>query len=93
MSDDKLDNLIKVVLVLFIVFLIFQIIKKLRGGSWDKDDIIVALIVISLGWTFSLQKQMSAHIGEQKGYEKGLKNGKNESPNRSKPRIIKTKQK
>jgi len=40
----------------------YQLIKKIFGGSWDAEDLIMGLLFINLGWTFALQKYTSSQI-------------------------------
>jgi len=67
----KLEDLIKISLLLFAVYIIYQIIRKILGGSWSIEQIILSLLVLNIGWTALLQRQLSAHIGKHKGYRLG----------------------
>ncbi len=72
----KIDTVLKTLLLLFAVYVIYQIIRKLAGGSWDSEQIIISLIILNIGWTALIQRQISSHVGEHKGYRIGLMNGK-----------------
>jgi len=54
----KLSEIIKILfyilLLLFAIFMIYQIIIKILGGSWETQDIIVALLVLMMGFLFNI---------------------------------------
>jgi len=58
------DILIFLILILGL-FVAYQIIKKILGGSWETEDIILALLVFNLSCVFtiilSLAKLSSDH--------------------------------
>ncbi|MEK6858262.1 MAG: hypothetical protein AABX39_06770 [Nanoarchaeota archaeon] len=60
-------------LILFSTYVLYQILRKLLGGSWSIEEIILALVVVNLGWTGYLQKEFSQHVGEQKLSDHRLK--------------------
>ena len=43
-----------ILLILFGIFIIYQIIRKIVGGSWATEDIIIALLIFNIGITFTL---------------------------------------
>ena len=61
-----MKNILKVVMIVFGLFLLYQIVHKLLGGSWSIEQLILATAVLNLGWTMSLQKDFSHHLGEHK---------------------------
>lgn len=67
----KLENLIKTALLLFAIYIIYQIFKTILGGSWTIEQIILSLLVLNIGWTALVQRQLSTHIGDHKGYRLG----------------------
>ena len=60
-------------LILFSTYVLYQILRKLLGGSWSIEEIILALVVVNLGWTGYFQKEFSQHVGEQKLSDHRLK--------------------
>jgi len=51
---DILQIIFVIIFILFGLFVSYQIIKKILGGSWDSEDIIVALVILNLGITFTI---------------------------------------
>lgn len=43
-----------ILLIIFAVFIIYQIIIKILGGSWELQDIVIALLVLIIGFLFNL---------------------------------------
>lgn len=43
-----------ILLTLFGIFLIYQVIKKILGGSWDAENIILALLIFNIGFSFTI---------------------------------------
>jgi hypothetical protein len=43
-----------ILLIIFGLFILYQIIKKITGGSWATEDIIVSLLILNIGITFTL---------------------------------------
>ncbi len=73
----KTKTLILSTLVLFAVYVLYQILRKLLGGSWSIEEIILALVVVNLGWTGYLQKDFSQHLGEHKLHDHRLESIEN----------------
>ena len=44
---------------MFGLFIAYQIIKKALGGSWDTEDIIIALLIFNLGCVFTIGLSMA----------------------------------
>lgn len=64
--DGKTVNYQKILywaLVLFSIYLAIEILRKVFGGSWGFEETMVALQVATIGFCFSLQKQISEHTG------------------------------
>lgn len=68
------NTFFKILLILFAVYIIYEIIKKLLGGSWSIEQLIVALMILNIGWTALIQRQIYSHLGEHKGYRIGKQN-------------------
>jgi ABC-type Fe3+-siderophore transport system permease subunit len=50
---EKTAQIMAIVLGLFGLFIAYQIIKYLLGGSWDKEDLLLSLVGINIGITFT----------------------------------------
>jgi len=72
---ELFSNILYWVLVAIIAIVIVQIIRKIAGGSWTTEAVIIALVLANLGYSFYIGNILSKHIGEHKGYERGLHNG------------------
>jgi multisubunit Na+/H+ antiporter MnhG subunit len=49
-----IENIFKIALSLFGVYLFFQIVRKMMGGSWSTEDIILGLLVFVVGSIFTI---------------------------------------
>ncbi len=62
---NYIENVVITILILLGLFIIYQIIKKVFGGSWTTDSIIISLLIFNLGCVFtiglSLAKLKSDH--------------------------------
>lgn len=50
----RLEKLLKILLTLFAVYLLIQILRKMVGGSWTTEDIILGLLIFNLGTAFTI---------------------------------------
>lgn len=55
------------ILFIFIIYLTYEIIKKILGGSLGFESLVVGLLLINIGFTFSLHSKLSGHLGWHKG--------------------------
>lgn len=44
----------EILIALFGLFLLIQIIRKILGGSWSTEDIIIGLLLFNLGSIFTI---------------------------------------
>jgi len=65
----KWNNLFYWLLVLFVLYLIIEIIRKIFGGSLGFEDLVIALLVANLGYSFYISSKLSNHLGWHKGKE------------------------
>ena len=70
----------RILLAIFVIYLIFEIIRKILGGSWGVQELIAALLVANLGYSFqinhrisSMDSKLSGHLGWHKGRESHIK--------------------
>ena len=60
-----IENVLITLLIIFGFFIVYQIIKRILGGSWTTEDIIISLLIFNLGCIFtiglSLARLTSAH--------------------------------
>jgi uncharacterized integral membrane protein len=74
---DKIEKVVKLLLTLFAAYLIFQIVRKLLGGSWTTEEIILSLLVFILGAVFTIgmmMVQLKSDHGHLKDQFKSLAN-------------------
>ena len=51
--NTKILKLIQISSIIFGIFLLIQILKKVFGGSWSTEDIIVALLLFNTSIIFT----------------------------------------
>jgi len=51
---DIFQIILTIILIIFSLFILYQIIKKIIGGSWSIEQVILALVIANIGVTFSL---------------------------------------
>jgi len=51
--NTKILKLIQISSIIFGIFLLIQILKKIFGGSWSTEDIIVALLLFNTSIIFT----------------------------------------
>ena len=54
LANEKLEKVVEILLVLFGLYLLIQILRKILGGTWSTEDIIIALLIFNLGCTFTI---------------------------------------
>ncbi|MEW6063540.1 MAG: hypothetical protein AB1571_04190 [Nanoarchaeota archaeon] len=54
-------------LTLFMIYLIIEIIRKIIGGSLGFEELVIALLVANLGYSFYINSKISGHIGWHRG--------------------------
>ncbi|MBT5021802.1 hypothetical protein HOK51_02415 [Candidatus Woesearchaeota archaeon] len=52
--NKKVVNFFIVFLILFGLLIVYQIIKKMLGGSWSVEELVISLLVLNLGSTFTV---------------------------------------
>ncbi|MFA5173666.1 MAG: hypothetical protein WC438_00630 [Candidatus Pacearchaeota archaeon] len=53
-SLDFIQIILILIMFIFGILIIYQLIKKILGGSWNSEDIIVALLIFNLGCLFTI---------------------------------------
>ena len=53
---------IDAVLIAMGLFIAYQIIKKIVGGSWETESLIISLLIFNLGLTWRLSMNFEKHI-------------------------------
>jgi len=51
---EAIQAVVIILLILFGIFAAYQIVRKLLGGSWDTEDIILALLIFNIGFSFTI---------------------------------------
>ena len=60
-------------LVILMIYIIIEILRKIFGGSLSAEEIIIALLVANLGYSFYIGSKISEHLGWHKGKVNGKK--------------------
>ena len=70
------STLVYYVFLVFLLYVIFELIRKLVGGSLGFEEIVIALLIANIGYSFYLKDsiskvdaKISGHIGWHKGKE------------------------
>jgi len=53
-TEELLEQIAIFLLIIFGIFILYQILRVLLGGSWQVDDIILALLIFNLGAIFTI---------------------------------------
>ena len=64
------QNIFVITLIIFGLFVIYQIIRRIFGGSWATEGIIIALLVFNMGAIYT----MGYNLAEIKSEIKHFKN-------------------
>lgn len=74
MSQKNLDKIIDIILILLGLLIAYQLLRKILGGSWQSEGIIITLLLFNLGMTWKigsnlwkLDAKLEGHIGWHKG--------------------------
>lgn len=51
---DKIQWVLIILLIIFGLFIAYQLIRKILGGSWSTENIIIALLMFNIGLTFTI---------------------------------------
>ena len=76
-SDAKkiLNKIFRVAFILFIAYLIFELIRKILGGSLGFEEIVVALLVANLTFSFYLKdsiNKVESKLFAHRGWHRGM---------------------
>ena len=63
-------NWLDILLILFGLFIAYQVVKKLLGGSWETEGIIISLLIFNLGLTWRLNMKFEGHISYHKAFDR-----------------------
>ena len=67
MSQKNLDKITDIILILLGLLLVYQLLRKILGGSWQYETIIITLLLFNLGMTWRMGLKLEGHIGWHKG--------------------------
>jgi len=71
----KKINLIEILhwtLIVFGLVIIYQMIKKILGGSWGFETVIITLLMFNLGLTFTTTFNFNRHRGEFREFKRAM---------------------
>ena len=54
-------------LFLFLVYLMIELLRKVLGGSLGFEEIVIALLIANLGYSFYINSKLSEHMGWHRG--------------------------
>ena len=66
MFNEKFRKGLEIFLIFFGLLIIYQIIKKIFGGSWTMEEIILTLVVFNIGITFTVGFTLGINVVELK---------------------------
>jgi predicted ThiF/HesA family dinucleotide-utilizing enzyme len=72
-KKKTIGNIIFIGIGIFGLFIFLQIVKKIMGGSWTKEDISLGLATVNIGLTFALGIGLGWPIMELRSDFKHLK--------------------
>ncbi|MBI2449190.1 hypothetical protein HYV49_02750 [Candidatus Pacearchaeota archaeon] len=61
---------IDILLILLGLFIAYQIIRKIIGGSWQTESLIIALLIFNLGLTWRLNMKFEGHMAWHKAIDR-----------------------
>jgi len=61
---DYFVSILIIILILFGTFIIYQLIRKILGGSWTTENIIIALLIFEIGLTFTIAVSLARLISD-----------------------------
>jgi len=68
--------LLRLFLIVISIILIYQLLRKILGGSWDLETIILTLVVTNLSYSFYLGNKLSILQGSFMQFEKKFEDNK-----------------
>ena len=59
-------------LILFGLFIIYQLVRRMLGGSWGIETVILGFVIFGLGLTIKNTFDFSSHKGEFKEFKRSM---------------------
>lgn len=59
--NKTLQNILYGFFILFIFYVIFELLRKVLGGSWGFEELVIALLVANIGYSFYLKESLGRH--------------------------------
>ena len=56
---NAMEKVLIILLVIFGLYLLVQIVRKIIGGSWTTEDIILGLLILNLGSIITIGTMMA----------------------------------
>ena len=70
----KIEKIVYWLFTIFLIYLIIELIRKILGGSLGFEELVIALLVGNLGFSFQLwfklsniDSKLSEHLGWHRG--------------------------
>ena len=67
---NLIQNILIILIFIFGLFIAYQIILKIFGGSWETEDIVVTLLVLIIGSTFTIVINLAQLKSEHRNLSK-----------------------
>ena len=64
---DILQTIVVILLIVFGLFIGYQIIRKIFGGSWSTENIIISLLIFDIGFSFTIALSL-VRLGSEHNY-------------------------
>lgn len=52
--NKEFVKIFEIILIVFGIFMLYQIIRKILGGSWTIEEIILGIVLLNIGATFTI---------------------------------------
>ncbi len=69
-----IETALVTILFIFGLFLVYQILKKIFGGSWEIESIIISLLIFNIGLTFTIAFTLGISLAKLKSDHNHLEN-------------------
>lgn len=73
-TQKILEKTLYILFVLFLTYLIFEVLRKILGGSLGFEELVIALLIANLGYSFYLKESFNKidtkienHLGWHRG--------------------------
>ncbi len=54
LKNERVEKTVEILVIIFGLYLLLQLLRKIFGGSWSTEDIIIAMLIFNTGALFTL---------------------------------------